>query len=295
MTINLNEITDLYTHAGTFHADESFATAMLMKITNVDFKNLHRVNQGSDVENVNTETSLIYDIGGGQFDHHQQGRNGKRENGVYYASAGLIWREFGLKIVGGNQEVVDIVDNELIQGIDLQDNGDLENQNEAMTVSEAISEFNPRWNSNESQDAQFELAVNFASQVLTNAIENAKSLVKAADIVKEELPKVEDGVLVFDTFLPYQQTLFDLHDESVLVVVYPSNRGGYNWQVTSVRPGSFDSKVLAPESWRGLRDEELQEKSGIQTAFFVHNAGFIGGATSLEDTIKMAHIVANNI
>jgi uncharacterized UPF0160 family protein len=32
------------------------------------------------------------------------------------------------------------------------------------------------------------------------------------------------------------------------------------------------------EKWRGLRDNELAEVSGVENAVFVHMNGFIGGA-----------------
>jgi len=37
-----------------------------------------------------------------------------------------------------------------------------------------------------------------------------------------------------------------------------------------------------------LRNEELQAKSGISDAEFVHKNGFIGGAWSLKSAFKMA-------
>lgn len=43
-----------------------------------------------------------------------------------------------------------------------------------------------------------------------------------------------------------------------------------------------------PEAWRGKRDEELSEVSGIKDGIFVHASGFIGGAKSQEETVKLA-------
>ena len=31
----------------------------------------------------------------GKFDHHQKNRNGKKKNGIYYSSIGLLWKKFG--------------------------------------------------------------------------------------------------------------------------------------------------------------------------------------------------------
>ena len=46
---------------------------------------------------------------------------------------------------------------------------------------------------------------------------------------------------------------------------------------------------LCPD-FKGLKGDELREKSGIESAEFVHSAGFIGGAWTLEGAIKMAEI-----
>ena len=42
---------------------------------------------------------LVYDIGFGKYDHHQENRR-VRKNGVPYAAFGLLWEEFGSEILG---------------------------------------------------------------------------------------------------------------------------------------------------------------------------------------------------
>ena len=42
------------------------------------------------------------------------------------------------------------------------------------------------------------------------------------------------------------------------------------------------------EEWRGVRDAELTEKSGIPGCIFVHAAGFIGGNETYEGALEMA-------
>jgi uncharacterized UPF0160 family protein len=54
--------------------------------------------------------------------------------------------------------------------------------------------------------------------------------------------------------------------------------------------GSFESRAPLLEAWRGLRSEELKKIAGIHDIEFVHHAGFIGGAWSLESCVKMAEI-----
>lgn len=84
-----NPETVAYTHAGMFHADDVFATA-LIKMINPSIKICR-------VFNVPDNAEFAYDIGGGKYDHHQQDAE-VRENGVPYASFGLLWRELGKEI-----------------------------------------------------------------------------------------------------------------------------------------------------------------------------------------------------
>lgn len=290
--------TDLWTHAGTFHADEVFATAVLLQLQ--PQATVHRVNAVPENVDPNAEAgALVYDIGGGRFDHHQRGGNGARENGVSYASAGLIWQQFGPQIIAAQLPATDLdqvrivanVDKRLIQGLDLQDTGELEDAGTAMLVGTAIANFNPGWDSAADANDQFNEAVRVASLILTNTITRAIGSLKAEAIVTAKLATATNSILVLDQFLPYQGVLFDIEDDNILVVVYPSNRGGYNWKVTNVEPHSFAAKVLAPESWRGRKDAELQAITGVATATFTHTAGFIGGAETLADTIKLAEMI----
>jgi len=43
-----------------------------------------------------------------------------------------------------------------------------------------------------------------------------------------------------------------------------------------------------PECWRGLREDALTEKSGIDGCVFVHASGFIGGNRTYEGALQMA-------
>jgi len=43
-----------------------------------------------------------------------------------------------------------------------------------------------------------------------------------------------------------------------------------------------------PESWRGLRDDELSRKSGIDGCIFVHASGFIAGNRTYDGALLMA-------
>ncbi|KAH9496858.1 hypothetical protein Btru_010006 [Bulinus truncatus] len=62
------------------------------------------------------------------------------------------------------------------------------------------------------------------------------------------------------------------------------------WRVQCVPKtlGSFENRLSLPEEWRGVRDAELSEKSGIPGCVFVHSSGFIGGNKSFQGVLEMA-------
>src|ERR1700733_3339794 len=111
------------THDGSFHADEGFAVAALGLL-------------GEPVEVVRTRdpsalaaADLRVDVGfrddaaTGDFDHHQRGFDAARANGVRYASFGLVWREFGVRVCDGGAEVAVAIDETLVQTVDANDTG----------------------------------------------------------------------------------------------------------------------------------------------------------------------------
>lgn len=284
------------THGGVFHADEVMATVILAKATgNVKVCRTFKV-----PEELSDEV-VVYDIGGGKFDHHQKGGNGCRENGVPFAAAGLIWREFGPKIVANSvnpEKVWDLVDRNLIQGIDATDNGTMpkaEYPATSLSISGVISGFNPTWDRKVDPDESFLQAVALAQQVFDNVLASAESVTKAEAIVEEALAKSEGNIMVLDQFVPWDEAIFSSESEkagSIQFVVFPSNRGGFNWQCVPDSLGSFGQRKPVPESWKGLRGEELQKVTGVATASFCHPAGFIGGAETLEDAISLAKLAA---
>ena len=63
------------THSGTFHVDDVISTIFLSKI----FKKINLI-RVSSMNNRSVNNKLVFDIGLGEFDHHQKNRNGKRKN-----------------------------------------------------------------------------------------------------------------------------------------------------------------------------------------------------------------------
>lgn len=112
----------IITHSGRFHTDETFGVAALLQVYS-DAK----VFRSRDPEIIKTG-DIVLDVGGvydpqrDLFDHHQLEGAGARENGIPYASFGLVWKKYGEKIAG-NKEAAALVEKYLVTPIDAADNG----------------------------------------------------------------------------------------------------------------------------------------------------------------------------
>jgi len=58
--------------------------------------------------------------------------------------------------------------------------------------------------------------------------------------------------------------------------------------LTAVRRLECVVRRSLPECWRGLRDDALSLKSGIDGTVFVHATGFIGGNRTYQGALQMA-------
>ena len=292
---------NLITHSGTFHADEVFSTIILKNLLDINEIYLCRTNK-VDKEKLK-ENAIVYDIGGGKFDHHQIGGNGERENGVKYASFGLVWKEYGkafLEEVGSNyvDEVWNSIERKLVQAVDAVDNGQLngikENGYEVYTISDYINTFNVKWDEEASmQDKYFIYVVEIVEKVFESMIRDEEAKQKSKEILEVAIDNSNNGILILDRYLAWKESLIESNNpkaKDILFVVFPSNRGGYNVYTVPIEVGSFESRKLLPKSWAGLQGIELQNETGVKSAVFCHNARFICSAETKEDAIKLAEI-----
>jgi len=296
-----NTIQTIGTHNGQFHADEVFAVAILREL----YPN------ASVIRTRNSEVlqtcDIVVDVDGGQYDHHTTEKE-YRENEIPFASAGLIWRDFGKKVIDKHTEEsnVDIeeifhivekvfpsIDESLFQGIDALDNGHpLEKDKRIVGISDIISGFNLTWNSFDDENHAFEQAVVFAAQVLRNKLKSAIAKEEAKHIVVDAFAnRKTKELLILNTFCPWTNALLELdQEEEVLFVVFHDNSGEYRIQVVPKEPSSFEARKSLPLLWAGKRDNELSEIVGIHDAVFCHPARFIAGAVSYKSITKMAEL-----
>ncbi len=278
------------THSGTMHTDDIFSTAFL----DLYYKNI-KVFRTTSIPKDIDKNVIIYDIGRGKFDHHQEDAE-KRENGITYCSFGLLWKEFGRDFlekrnIENVEDVFLAFDKDLIEAIDADDNGvfpKIEAQYKVKTLSEVFKLFNPGYKSGQDEKEQFIKAVKVAKIIIEEELLSVIGKVIAKQQVLNSLQKKENHTLYLDEYMPYEQTI--LQEESandIFFVVYPSNRGGYGIKTVPISSDDHNKRLDFPEEWAGLEDEELEQKSGIKGLKFCHLTRFLATC----DTLETAKIV----
>lgn len=285
------------THSGTFHADEIMATVILLNMFD-DIKLCRTTN----VENTD---AFVYDVGFGKFDHHQADFNEVRDNGIKYASCGLIWKKYGLDIIeklgiSDTKAFFDTVDKNIIMDIDRDDNGQsLKNEPEIkiQNIPNLVSNFNPTWDDLNNENDCFLKALSFINTVFNNLIRNMIAKEKARSIVEKKIEESNSGILILDNYMPWKDIVLTSKNKKakdILYAIHPSKRGGYNIVATPKTSGSFEIRKKLPSEWSGKENEELQRISGIETITFCHKNLFICACKTYEDALKIANIAVNN-
>jgi len=294
--INEKNIKTLGTHSGKFHADDVMATAILRLLLG-DIK----VTRTRD-ENILEKLDLVYDISLGEFDHHQLNKE-IRENNIPYAACGLIWREFGSRVIqkfnskfdkNDINSIFDYVDKNLVQGIDATDNGmDIKSDIKVTSISDIIQNFNPTWDSNDSKDEAFEAATLYATDVIKRMISKQVSVIKARIIVNEAFQNRNiDEIMVLKNGCPWLQQLLkiDINNEVLFVISPGDNNEEYNIQTVKKNADTFEARKDILESIRGKSSEEINSIIKIDDAIFCHKAGFIASTKSMESALKIAKL-----
>ena len=287
------ELANCITHNGSMHADEVFSSAFLeMYLGDV------KVFRTSNIDNLNiNDNILVYDIGRGKFDHHQQDAL-KRDNDIIYCSFGLLWKEFGKDFLKkyGIEDIEQVwkgIDKDLVEGIDADDNGQfpkIESNYKVKTLPNIIKIFNPSLESGEDESTQFEKACQLAKSILEEEILYINGKIIAENKLKEYLEdfSLEDKFVILDKYLPYEDTI--LNDEkynNILFVAYPSNRGGYAIKVVPKSAEEKTARMYFPDNWAGLEKEELEKVSGIKGLKFCHTQKFIVSCEDLDTVYKV--------
>lgn len=271
------EIEKAFTHGGRFHADDVFSAALL----SIVYPEI-RIERGFQVPE--DYEGIVFDIGFGKYDHHQADKE-CRENGMPYAAFGLLWREFGSRLL--SEEKAKIFDEKFVQPLDYSDNTGEKND-----IAEIISSFNPSWSEELDGDRCFQKAQNFAKEILERKFQYYKDEEQADAIVEEALQTVEDDILILPRFVPWKNKVLET---DVKFVVFPSMRGGYNAQGVPISDDTTELRIPFPEQWRGKTGEEIKNASGLQEINFCHASGFLIAVDELDTAKKACKMAMENL
>lgn len=283
------------THDGSFHADEVFAIAALGLLPEPIEIVRTRDPDTLAAADLRVDVGFRHDPATGDFDHHQRDFGLARENGVGYASFGLVWRHFGVRICAGDEEVAAAVEDSLVQAVDANDTGQRISQSlidgvRPMTVNGVIGGFNARWDERltaAEERERFDAAVELASGVLAREIASAASARRAVRIVCDAIAASDDPRIVrLPDNVPWKQVVV-AEAPDALLVIYPK-RQGFGVETIPVAPGTFDNRLDLPAEWAGLENADLARATGVSDALFCHAKRFLAVAKSREGAERLA-------
>jgi len=305
----------IVTHSGKFHADDAWAAATLKIL--FPQAQVVRTRDPALVEAANFAVDVggIWDPATGRFDHHQKGFAGARPTGVPYASAGLVWKEYGARCVSalaeahtGHRlsdnkavEMAHSIDADVVQYLDLSDVGAAKNAPGGYGLSAVISGFNPNWldeqrlGYGDAADAhrlsQFHRAMEVLTDVMINAVKyRVGGLLSLEQVRQGEV--LEEGRVLFlkNGAVPWTQVVRTEMPKVLFVISHNIAEQRHMIHTVPVSTDSFKARADLPLAWAGLRDAELAQVTGVHDAGFCHNGRFIASAKSYEGIRTMASL-----
>jgi len=295
------------THDGKFHTDDVFSAGILKTL----YKDVQITRTRDELMFNNADVvfdiGMVYDPYRNRFDHHQKDspiREGAR--GIPYSTTGLIWKHFGketikevLSYTSVDEKEINyvwgIIDEEIIQPIDIYDNGMDFYPGASLKFQKFISSFLPSWNISAGQeDMRFEQAMTICKIFLQNEISRSLSLYKAREVVEEAMSGAGGvPIIEIDVRIPWIRALFDIEEEKpelkgkAKFVVLPGD--GDLWQISSI-PANPNSNIAyrmkIPSSWNC---EDLVTE-GVK---FIHKKRHFCTVATKKAAIKLAEKAIN--
>jgi uncharacterized UPF0160 family protein len=291
----------IVTHSSKFHTDDIFAVATLMLV--LGDENIEVI-RSRDMDIIKTgdyvvDVGEVYDPTINRFDHHQGGGAGKRENGIPYASFGLVWKHFGSKLCV-NENIARKIDESIVQPIDANDNGFQFLESKVPNLYPLDSGFvtyifSPTWKEDDVNiNEAFMQMVSYAKVFLKRAILVKTHTNEAESFVLEAYNNaVDKRIIELDERYPWEKVLSGFPEP--VYVIY-KKRIDNNWSIKCVPKDFFtyENRKKLPESWGGKSGEELTKVTGVEGSVFCHNARFMAVNKTKEGILKMAEIALNN-
>lgn len=285
------------THNGVFHCDEVFAAVIIDELMH---NNLTLIRVAEVPTNVPLKNLIIFDIGGGTFDHHQL-NSPVRRTGIKYSAAGLIWKTFGRKLLkrkgvplNSVNYVWNKIDQDFIQAIDASDNGELKSSFPNFCVSKVISNFNPIWDFEEESNDCFMKAFQIAKIIFDNQVEKEMAVARAKESIEKAIASSKDGIMILPKYIPWDDYFKSSKNPERKNIKYVIFKNNIRDNCYCVKATQYAKNRLFPIEWAGLTKADLINVTNIKTATFCHPKRYICAAQSLEDAIKLAKLALNS-
>jgi len=281
-------------HSGNFHADDIFSVAVLSII----FDNKIKIIRTRD-EVVFPKVDYVLDVGQqydptrNKFDHHQNDPSHKRDNGVPYATFGMVWKKFGKKIVG-SEEGVKIIEEKLVAPIDADDNAleickDFLCNVRPYTISEYILSCNAVLDE-KNRDKAFKKLVIFAKEIIEMEVKIVRKFLNDHKKIKSIYLLTKDKrIIILNKDYDLNGVLSD-YPEPIFVVKPSLNIKSWKVYAVKVKGTQYKNRVDLPISWANKRDNELAKITGVKDAVYCHHQRYMAIAKSKEGAIKLAEL-----
>lgn len=282
----------IVTHDGRFHTDEVFAIAILkMVYPNAKIVRTRKKEEFAKAD-FRIDVGDRYNPKKGDFDHHQIGFNEKRKNNIPYASAGLVWKNFGEEL-SESKFILNYIDKKLIQYIDALDSGFqvvLKQITSPYGIGDVTKSFLPIKNRDKKDyEKKFLEALDFAINLLKREIEIAKLIESSKKTFEEAVKKAKDKeYIVLEDNVFWREFIEDY--PNLKFVIEKNSSGLWNLFTIRIDKTSFKDRKSLPAKWAGLEKEDLFKITGIENIIFCHKNRFLVVAETKESAIKLAEL-----
>lgn len=292
------------THDAKFHTDDVFAVATLFIALGKGNCEVIRTRDEKVIDSCDyvLDVGMKHDADKNRFDHHQLEGAGKRENGIPYASFGLVWKKFGPDICG-SKEIAEDIDRTIVQSVDAADNGTdtLKPLFEGVypyDVNNVVNLYRPTWREDPEWDKKFIECVDWAVSILNRLVKVSKDAVLAREVVIKAYEAATDKRLIildeqYDLGRELVMGVLSNFSEPIYALLYRADAG--NWQLVCMRKehGSYESRKPLPLEWRGKTGAELVASTGVSGAIFCHRSGFMCVIEGKEGALELARKALN--